>query len=303
MQHGMAWRSRRLRRSHAVMYHAVADALPSISFGAFRDTIDSAFGEHKDAILSEHVFQAQLEMDIGRTRRRYATRSGVLQGSSLGGDIFNYACSAHLKGRAAEMLVSNRELIYDGVVTGQRLYMGLTSFVDDAAAVQVGCEARRVLDHMYAAEEKFDAYLRRIGTRKNNMKNVAVADLVGAESHALMQAKHRDGHLHSFARYLGPLLRHDVSFNLEVRARIAAAGRAYKVFRNFLASDARLSIRMLVSRSVAQDTLDSGMVSFPLSRGRSTGGRGEQSLRIHDERRGAAAASACSSTLVNLATS
>lgn len=138
--------------------------------------------------------------------------------------------------------------------------MGSTSFVDDVATAQVGYDPQTVLDHMNEAEEKFDAYLRRMGTQQNRAKNVAVADLVVVGSRASLQAKHRAGHLQSFARYLGPLLRYDVSL-----ARIAATGRAYKVFRSFLASNARLSIRMLVFRSVAQGTLISGLVSFPLS--------------------------------------
>lgn len=56
VQQSMAWRSRRLRRSHAVMYHDVANAFPSVSFPAFADTIDGAFGGHKDELVSGHVF-------------------------------------------------------------------------------------------------------------------------------------------------------------------------------------------------------------------------------------------------------
>lgn len=212
------------------------------------------------------MFQAQFEMDIGRVRRRYAPQSGVLQGSSLGGAIFNYPYWTQLKGWPAEMMVSNRELIYDSVVTGKKLYMGMTSFVDDVAAAQVGHDAQEVLDDVHEGEERFDEYLGRMGARQNRIKNVAVADLVEPRSRALLRDKRRAGQLQSFARYLGPLLRYDVSFKVEVKARIAAAGRAYKVFRSFLASSARLSVRILVFRSVVQDTLISGLVSFPLSR-------------------------------------
>lgn len=203
VQQSMARRSRHLRRSHAVMYHDVANAFPSVSYPAIADTIDGAFGGNKDKLVSGHVFGAQFEMDIGRIRRRYEPQSGVLQGSSLGGAIFNYAYWTQLKGWVGEMAVSNRDLIYDSVVTGKKLYMVMTSFVDDVAAAQVGYDARMVLDAMYKGEEKFDHYLDPMGTRQNRSKNVAVADLVGHRSRTLLREAHMAGRLPSYTRYLG----------------------------------------------------------------------------------------------------
>jgi hypothetical protein len=146
-----------------------------------------------------------------------------------------------------------------------------TIFADDAGATVTGDSIEQLTLNDTRDDKTFDKHHLIIGLRQNTDKAVRQIKLFGEGATKINRAaKNNDNKIGdkvyvSEARYLGPYLHIENTFDNEMVRRIAAMSRAFWLWRKFWHSVAPAKLRILIFRALIVSLLFSCVTAYALN--------------------------------------
>lgn len=263
----VGWRLKHAGLLHQKNLHDINNVFGSVSFDNIKELFEPL--DNTDYLLFiQHFVNCVFVMNIDGEDTAFKPGTGVFPGGSIAAQVFCYCFWDKLTPWIDHAAEHNPQLVTQFIVCpDEDVYLGMTSFVDDLAAITVdntiyapskGCASGVMLTRC----------LRHLGVVRNLDKEQSM--MITPQGCTPLQAQQftallASGDIQRDARYLGPQLNDREAFTTERAIRVAKAERNWKTFYALFVSATPLRFRLLVFRCVYIMTLFSAVISFAFS--------------------------------------